>query len=173
MASITLLRHAPLPLKYQKRYIGHSNIAIDLSLTDISKLDYIKNTNYDAVYCSDLLRCTQTLDLIDIAYKKDYRIREVKFKDKFETKSFNDIEKMDCFDKRFLDSVKTWHEYVCEESYIDFKNRIKEFIQELPMNKNILICSHAGALKMLHSLLKNIDYDTNNIQFHYIEPLKI
>lgn len=171
MASITLLRHAALPLKYQKRYIGHSDISIDLSLTDISKLDFIKNSTYDIVYSSDLLRCMQTLDLINISYLKDSRIREVKFKDKFEAKSYNEIENMDCFEKKYLDSMTLWHEYVCEESFIKFKNRINEFINELPKNKNILICSHAGALKMIHSQLENINYESNPIQFNYIEPL--
>jgi broad specificity phosphatase PhoE len=113
----------------------------------------------------------QTLDLINISYKKDSRIREVKFKDKFETKSFNEIEKMDCFNKKHLDSMMLGHEYICEESFTDFENRIKEFIDELPKDKNILICSHAGALKMLNSLLQDIDYDKNHTQFNYSESI--
>ncbi len=42
MALITLLRHAPLPLEYQKKYIGHSDIAIDNLLTDVCKLEVLK-----------------------------------------------------------------------------------------------------------------------------------
>ncbi len=173
MAIITLLRHAPLALKYQNRYVGHSDINIDLFLTDISKLDRIKNQSYDYIYSSDLKRCTQTLDLINFTYIKDSRLREVKFKDKFELKTFSEIEKFNSFNLKYLNSLKSWHEYICEENFLSFKNRIKSFINELPKDKNILICSHAGTIKMIYSLLKEEYYKKLNLEIAYLDTINI
>jgi len=153
--AIILLRHAPLPIEFQKRFIGHSNIEIDLLLADISKLVEIKNTKFDMVYSSDLKRCTQTLDLINFEYEIDSRLREVKFKEIFEQKTFDEIESMDIFEDKYLDCMDTWHEFICEESLEEYKNRGKSFLQDLPKDKNILICSHAGTIKMLYKLLTN------------------
>ncbi len=117
MALITLLRHAPLPLEYQKKYIGHSDIEIDNLLTDICKLEVLKKREYDLVFCSDLKRCTQTLDLMQINYIKDSRLREVQFKKEFEGKSFKEVEKLDIFDSSYLNSTRSWHDFVCLESF--------------------------------------------------------
>lgn len=173
MALITLLRHAPLPLEYQKKYIGHSDIRIDDLLTDISKLEVLKKREYDLVFSSDLKRCTQTLDLIDINYVKDTRLREVKFKKEFEQKSFKDIEKFDNFDSSYLTSTKTWHEFICEESFNEYKNRVEEFIKDLPSKKNILICSHAGTIRMLNAIITNNDYENSYLKVEYLDRIEI
>jgi broad specificity phosphatase PhoE len=173
MALITLLRHAPLAFKHQKRYVGHSDMNIDLSLIDTSNLDIIKNHRYDYIYSSDLKRCTQTLDLIKFTYIKDSRLREVKFKDKFELKNFSEIEKFNCFNYKYLTSLKSWHEYICEENFLSFENRVKSFIKVLPKDKNILICSHAGTIKMLYSILKQQNYEKSNIELSYLDTLNV
>lgn len=171
MVLITLLRHAPLPLAYQRRFIGHSNINIDLSLTDISKLDTIKKRKYDYIYSSDLKRCTQTLDLINFSFIKDERLREIKFKEEFEGKSFNEVEKLDSYSIKHLSSMNTWHEFIAEEPLLEFENRIKSFIAELPKDGDILICSHGGTIKMIHAILENQDYHNSILKVNYIEPI--
>lgn len=173
MALITLLRHAPLPLQYQKRYVGHSDVDIDLSLTDISSLESIKKRDYDLILSSDLKRCTQTLDLLDLSYKKDKRLREVEFKEEFELKNFDEIEKMDIFDKKYLDSFLSWHEFICKESFLDFQNRVKQFLQQLPKNSNVLICSHGGTIKMINAILQNEDYCATTFSIKYLEKVDI
>lgn len=173
MVLITLLRHAPLALEYQKRYIGHSDIDIDLSITDISKLDTIKTREYDYIFSSDLKRCTQTLDLLDLNYTKDFRLREIEFKEEFEGKNFSELESLDSFDIKHLSSMKTWHAYIAKESIKDFENRVRSFLKELPKNADILICSHGGTIKMIHSILDNQDYHTNLLKVNYIEPIDL
>lgn len=173
MAIITLLRHAPLPLKYQKRYIGHSDINIDLSLIDFSFLDEIQKRDYDLILSSDLKRCTQTLDLLDLPYKKDKRLREVEFKEEFELKNFDEIEKTDIFDKKYLDSFLAWHEFICKESFSDFQNRVKQFLQQLPKDRSVLICSHGGTIKMINSILKKEDYCLTPFTLKYLEKVDI
>ncbi|WP_044418663.1 histidine phosphatase family protein [Halarcobacter anaerophilus] len=173
MAIITLLRHAPLPLKYQKRYIGHSDINIDLSLIDFSFLDEIQKRDYDLILSSDLKRCTQTLDLLGLSYKKDKRLREVEFKEEFELKNFDEIEKTDIFDKKYLDSFLAWHGFLCKESFNKFQSRVEEFLKELPKNKDILICSHGGTIKMINSILKKEDYCLTPFTLKYLEKVDI
>lgn len=169
MVLITLLRHAPLPLEYQKKLIGHCDIEIDLSLCDVTELDNIKNRKYDYIFCSDLKRCKQTLDLIGFDYTEDKRLREVKFKEDFKQKSFSEIEKFDSYDMKYLSSMASWHNYVCEESLEDFRVRLKSFFEELPKDGDILICSHAGAIKMLNSIIENENYEKSLFKINYME----
>lgn len=173
MALITLLRHAPLPVEKQGRFIGHSNFDIDLNLTDVNKYISLKNRAYDEIYSSDLLRCTHTLDLIEIKYLIDSRLREVKFKEEFEGKNFSEVEKLESFNIKYLDNVETWHKFICKESYEDFESRIKSFLSNLPKNKDILICSHGGTIKMIYSLLKNENYNDSTLKVQYIKPIDV
>lgn len=171
MILLTLIRHAPLAIRYQKRFIGHLNIEIEPSLVDLSKFDEIKKRNYKYIYSSDLKRCTQTLDLIDYKYLEDSRLREVKFKDEFEGKSFNEIEKMDSYDIKYLSSTKEWYEYICDEPFESFKNRIHSFLEEIPKDGDILICSHAGTIKMIYSILEENKYEDSLFKINYLESV--
>lgn len=151
---LTLLRHAALPLHLQGRYIGHTDIGIDPERFDAGKISPLLNRTFDRVYSSDLVRCTQTLETMGIdAYLPDPRLREVRFKSHIEGKLFEEIEAMEGFDPRSLESAAHWHRYVCEESAEMFRKRIHDFLDELPRNKNILICTHAGTIREILSLL--------------------
>ncbi len=167
--AVTLLRHGALEKKLQKRYIGHSDIILDENLFEEEKIEFLKKQSFDEIYSSDLLRCTQTLDKMGFTYKKDIRLREVKFKDKFELKNFDEVSKLPCFKQKYLKSQESWHEYICEESFLDFTKRIVAFINSLDLNKNILICSHGGALKILSQYLKKEECFIKNINFEYLD----
>ncbi len=173
MALITLLRHASLPLKYQKRYIGHSDIEIDNSLVNCEKLINLKKQNYDLVYSSDLKRCAQTLDLLELKYITDKRLREVKFKKKIEGKSFSELEKLDIYNSKYLKSPKLWYEFICDEALVSYKSRVESFIKELPKSKNILICCHAGTIRMIKSIIEDIDYEDSYIKVDYLDKIDI
>lgn len=173
MALITLLRHAALPLEYQKTYIGHSDISIDNSLVKIEKLEFLNNRKYDFIYSSDLKRCAQTLDLANISYETDSRLREVKFKKEMELKNFKQVEMLESYNSKYLETASTWHEYICEESLDEFRNRIKEFVDSLPKDKDILICSHAGAIRMLNSILTNYDYENSYLKIEYLDSIEV
>jgi alpha-ribazole phosphatase len=149
--SLTLLRHAAPSAEYHGRTIGHTDIPIDPRLFGSAAL----SCSYDAIYSSDLIRCTQTLEHLgytDIII--DPRLREVRFKEHFEGKSFEEIEKMEEYDPCFLESQECWHTFICEESIEHFRRRIETFLEELPLDQNILICSHAGTIREILSLLK-------------------
>jgi len=173
MVLITLLRHAPLAIEHQKRFIGHTNVNIDLSLTDILKLNHIKDRKYDYIYSSDLQRCTQTLDLINFKYIQDSRLREIKFKKEFEGKNFSEVERLDCYSIKHLSSMSSWHAFIAEETLVEFENRVKSFLDELPKDGDILICSHGGTIKMIHALLSKINYNKSILKVNYIEPIDL
>lgn len=149
---LTLLRHAPTPTEYHGKYIGHTDLSIDSTLFQPITLPH----SYDAIYSSDLSRCIQTLEHLGYrAFKRDPRLREVRFKAAFEGKSFEEIERMEAYSPRFLESQESWHEFVCEEPREAFRGRISAFLDDLPRDQNILVCSHAGTIQEILTLLEN------------------
>lgn len=173
MALITLLRHAALPFEYQKTYIGHSDISIDNSLVTMEKLKFLENRKYDYIYSSDLKRCKETLDLVNLSYETDDRLREVKFKEEIELKNFKQVEVLESYNSKYLENESSWHGYICEESLEEFKNRILSFVNSLPKNKDILICSHAGTIRMLNSILTNKNYEKSYLKIEYLEKIEV
>ncbi len=161
--ALTLLRHAPLALKYQYRYNGWSDIDIDISLFDRARVKDLENIDFTRVYSSNLLRCTKTLELIGFdRYIEDIRLKEVRFKSYIEGKSFEEISQLPQYSEDFLKSKESWHNFVCDESLEDFNRRIEEFLKELPRDEEILICSHAGVIKRVVEIfnkeVSKIDY---------------
>ncbi len=154
--SIILLRHAPPNQKYQKRYLGHSDVSIDKTLFDIDKVRFLKEKKFDLVYASSLKRTSQTVEFLGFKPIKDIRLNEVKFKDEIELKSFFEVEKLQSYKKEYLESFKSWHRYICAESIDDFRSKIESFMSELPKDKEILICTHGGVLREIVG--KNMDY---------------
>jgi len=159
--AIVFLRHASLAKSEQKKYHGWSDIAIDEELFDVSKAEELKSFKFDLVISSYLLRCTQTLDRVNLNYVTDRRLREVCFKKEIEGKSFEEVEALQSYSSEHLLCESSWHNYICSESKSEFQKRLREFLGSLP-KVNILICSHKGAiLEMLNILgyeIKNINY---------------
>lgn len=172
MTKITLVRHAAVPLEYQKSHIGHTDIDIDMDLFDYSKLDELKKeVDFDLIYTSDLKRCVNTVKQFSKEFITDKRLREVKFKEHIEGKTFEEIEKNSDYRQDYLENMTTWHSYICDEPLIDFTNRIKEFLDDLPRNKNILVCTHGGAIRMFHSILQEKDFDCFLFKVDYLDGL--
>lgn len=152
---LILLRHGAVAEAYQKRYLGHTDIPIDPELFDAEKLSPLLGVPYDRVYSSDLSRCTETLGMMGISdYAVDPRLREVCFKKEIEGKTFAQIETMEGFDPCSLESMENWHAFVCEEPFETFRQRIRDFLEELSRNETILICTHAGTIREILALLR-------------------
>ncbi|QOG12461.1 histidine phosphatase family protein [Arcobacter sp. FWKO B] len=162
--ALTLLRHSAPSLIYHKRYLGWSDIEIDTDLFSFAKVKDISQQNFDFIYSSDLKRCTQTLDKLNLNYTKDKRLKELRFKEKIELKSFDEIEKLPCFKQEYLNSEISWFDYISDEDYYEFENRIKSFLDELDTTKNILLCSHKGTLNMILEI-----YGEAKIEFDYLQ----
>ena len=83
--AITLLRHASLAKEHQGRYNGWTDLPIDKTLFNAKKVALLSKQKFDEVYASDLIRCTQTLEMMGIEeYISDERLREVRFKAEIE-----------------------------------------------------------------------------------------
>ena len=146
---ITLLRHGAVPFRYQKRYLGHTDVGIDEALYEVEKVEFLKQKKFDLVYCSALKRTAQTLQMIGFEPIKDSRLNEVIFKDEVELKNFAELEKLDCYKKKYLNSFDLWYDFICLESRAKFQKRVNGFINELPKDKEVLICTHWGVLREL------------------------
>jgi alpha-ribazole phosphatase/probable phosphoglycerate mutase len=161
--ALTLLRHAAVAPEYQGCYNGWSDIGIDTAQWDKEAAQRLQQQTFDAIYSSDLLRCTQTLDRLGFThYISDTRLREVRFKSFAEGKDYAHICKRADFDKSLLEDAALWHDYLCDENMEDFHRRIDALIQELPKDKEILFCTHGGVIYYLmqrHALpWHKIDY---------------
>lgn len=167
--AITLLRHASLGKQHAHRYNGWTDIRIDPLLFDVKKVSILKNIHFDFIYSSDLKRCTQTLDFMNIEdYSTDSRLREVRFKDEIEGKTFQEVKKLPSYKSLYIEERDRWHRYICEEHPKVFEERIKSFLAELPQDKEILICSHSGTLQKMMVLL---GYAKHKIE--YLEWIRI
>ena len=152
--AITLLRHAALPKEQQGCYLGWSDVGIDEDLFDEKKAARLRTNSFALVFSSDLKRCRQTLEKLGKDFTIDSRLREVRFKAHIEGKRFNDIEKLESYDSKHLESQSSWHSYICQESEEAFRLRLEEFLASLPADKEILICSHAGSIRMMMEILQ-------------------
>jgi len=167
--ALTLLRHAGLPKENEHRYNGWTDLNIDPELFDTQKVALINRQKFDFIYSSDLVRCQQTLKMMGITeYITDERLREVRFKKEIEGLNFNEIEKLDSYKSTYIEERESWHDYICEESQEHFEARIRSFLEDLPSNKEILICSHGGTLQKMMALL---GYAKNKIA--YLEHIRI
>ena len=167
--ALTLLRHAALSEKDAHRYNGWSDISIDPLRFEAKKVALIQKQTFDLIYSSDLVRCQQTLKMMGIKeYITDARLREVRFKKEIEGLTFNEIEKLDSYQSSYLEEREKWHAYICEESQEAFEARIHTFLETLPHNKEILICSHGGTLQKMMALL---GYAKHKIA--YLESIRI
>jgi len=161
--ALTLLRHAPLAPRHAHRYNGWTDISIDDDLFDEKEIAILKRIDFDFVYSSDLSRCMQTLDKMEIDdYFTDARLREVRFRDELEGLNFNEIEKLPSYRASYTKSKEQWHQYICQEHPALFEARIRSFLADLPKDREILICSHGGTLQKMMALLgyakQKIDY---------------
>ena len=144
--------------EYKGKYNGH----IDIPLSQKGKEDArelakeLKNEKFDKIYCSDLLRARETLDAFDYNIKPAYsqELREKSW-GIHEGKSFDEIQKMGIEYKNF----EQWISSLDGESIQEFKDRVEDYFNKTVFKEdfeNILIVTHAGVIKTLISIIKNI-----------------
>jgi len=168
--ALTLLRHAPLHPHHQGRYNGWTDLEIAPAHFDAKAVEILTRQKFDFVYSSDLQRCTQTLTYMGIEdIITDERLREVRFKAHIEGKNFEEISRLPSYDASLLENTEAWHRYICAESQRSFERRIRSFLKDLPENKEILICSHAGTLQKMLCFLGLAKTKIDYLEFIRIE----
>ncbi|MFA5791753.1 MAG: histidine phosphatase family protein [Candidatus Paceibacterota bacterium] len=114
--------------------------------------------DFSEIYCSDLIRCKQTAEIINLKLNLpihyDARLRERNF-GSLGGKSWDDIS----LEMKEIDRNQKYdYRPYGGESAEDVKKRLFAFIEDIrnqKNNKKILIVTHGGIIRMLHNLLNN------------------
>jgi len=135
---IILIRHTEVDEAYHKCYNGHINIGLSLRGEKQAQLlaEEFKNHIFDLVYCSDLLRTRETLSPTFDAIIAEGEIE--------------------------YENFLQWIRALDGEDYELYISRIKEFFLEFLIRQkaeNILVVTHAGVIRVLISLIKDISLE--------------
>ena len=159
---ITLVRHAEIEERYHRCYNG--SIDIDLSPKGVAQAkklaSYLDTQNYDAVFCSDLLRAKKTLEHSLHASRAIYtpQLREKSW-GKHEGMSFDAIVAQG--EIEYINFMQ-WIEALDGEEYGSYVQRIQNFFfEELPSHnkQNVLVVTHAGVIRVLIALVQELSLE--------------
>ena len=161
---ITLVRHGEVEEAYQRCYNGHNDIGLSQKGKEEATLlaDCFHDRTFDAIYCSDLKRCQQTLH--PIIQNSKFKIQNLNYTPLLREKSWGKHEGMtfDAIAKRdglvYKDFLQ-WINALDGEPYDAYIERINRFFTEhLPQHpqENVLVVTHAGVIRVLMHLLQNI-----------------
>lgn len=154
------MRHASVDERYARCYNGH----IDISLGENGRKEAaeaarkLAGVEFDGVYCSDLVRCRQTLE--------PFGFHSVVFDARLREKSWGRAEGMRYEEicEKFGIAYESFGQFVDAvggESVEDFGARVDEFFAQLSAMKhaNALIITHGGVIKTLLAKQRNISLE--------------
>ncbi len=166
---ITFIRHAEIQSSDIGHYIGHTDSPLstkgshDAAVFATYFTKYNQNNRFDAIYCSDLSRCQQTLApfLNELKVKTKPSITTAlreKSWGKHEGKSFEDICHMENTEYK---NFEQWLNVLDGESVESFIQRIKNFKQMLSNKKykNTLIMTHSGVIRTFIYLMSDLSFE--------------
>lgn len=158
---VTLVRHCEVIEEYQGKYNGHIDISLSKKGKENAKIlaDKLKDVHFEKVYCSDLLRAKETLDAFSLTQEIIYTpaLREKSW-GKHEGKSFLEIEAQGIHYHNF----SQWIEALDGEKIDVYTQKIKSFFYGTVFKNSedtILVVTHAGVIKTLLSITKNISLE--------------
>ncbi len=169
MTEILFIRHGETNCNKKSLYYGYLNPG--LNETGIQQLKNTKkklknlNEKIDIVFSSDLRRCRESLELLEIDknIKQNFskELRELNFGN-IEGKTYKEIEKN--FPHYIEEMKNNWRYFKSEggESLNDLQQRVSKKLNKIKtqnQNKKILIVAHAGVIQSLISyyLFNNLD----------------
>lgn len=153
-----LMRHASVDERYAGCYNGHIDIGLSENGRKEAAAEKLKDAAFDGVYCSDLVRCRQTLE--------PFGFHGVVFDERLREKSWGRAEGMryDEICEKFGITYESFGQFVDAvggESVADFEARVDEFFDELrdKEHANALIVTHGGVIKTLLAKHRNISLE--------------
>ncbi|WP_438347357.1 histidine phosphatase family protein [Paenibacillus sp. FA6] len=162
---LVCIRHGRTQWNRDKRYLGHTDIGIleESQLELLSVKEALKERVFQKVFCSDLKRCRETLDLIyptsadQVAFDK--RLREMDFGD-WEGQTYDQLKHSDMY-REWLDNPQTvtppgGESWGCfQQRLVDFMDSLvcimKEEDNDNPM-RSILLVTHGGVIRQLATM---------------------
>lgn len=148
----------------QDRYIGSTDVPLTREGSEQAGKTgaVLKRANIKKIVCSPMLRCRQTLELLDLPCPSHFNnlLKEIDF-GRWEGRDFAEIVQAD------KDLVSAWvsspgtFSFPGGESLIAFKQRVSAFKNQLVsmVEQQILVISHGGIIRHLLCLLLGLDFD--------------
>lgn len=173
MAKIYLVRHTKVNVPKGICY-GASDVPLAATfLEEVQKIrEQLEGITFDHIYSSPLQRCKQLANLLaNNHYTIDTNLSELNFGE-WEGKYWDDIYQTP-YGKEWMNN---YLHLSCPggESYNDLYNRTTLFLNNLNTNKNSLIITHAGIIRVCLNILNNIDIEsTFNSEIKYGEIVVI
>ncbi len=154
MKNITLIRHGEVEARYQGAYNGWIDIDLSPKGAQDMKILGLSFSESDAIYCSDLKRCQNSLSFFKT--KKQIISKELREKSwgENEGKTFDEIGI----------EYETFMQYIYAlggETLNIFEMRVKKIWEEIKSSehKNITVLTHGGLIRMIYCLERDIDYE--------------
>ena len=134
----------------------------------------------DIIFASPMQRARQTAEIINKELKKEIiyseLIREWRRPAELEGKRRDDADVLELHKVLNLhQDDQNWH-YSDEENFIEFKNRVKKFLDFLTLEvkqENVLVVSHGGTIKMITLLIALGDMVRPEIFFGFVDAFRI
>lgn len=155
MGKLIIVRHGQTQMNVEGIFFGK----LDPGLNEMGRVqckkagDILKKRGYDAIYSSDLLRASETAELINylkLPIKFDKRLQEIDF-GIFEGLSYKEIkEKYPVECEKSKNEWKTF-DFVTGESLERLQSRAVEFVESLDKTKNNLVVTHWGVINCILS----------------------
>lgn len=165
---IVFIRHGTTSWNVEKRYLGHTDIGLlpDAETELMPLRESIRGITWDALYCSDLLRCRQTVEQIAPVQagqaQYDPRLREIDF-GQWEGKTYNELKDNPLY-RNWIDAPQ----HVTPpggEPWQAFAERIDSFVKECLVSVSseehseeyhvpaIAVVTHGGVIRYAMSRL--------------------
>ena len=158
---ITLVRHSEVIKEYQGKYNGHIDISLSVKGQEDAKelAKKLQNIEFDKIYCSDLLRARETLNVFNHTPTPIYT-KELREKSwgRHEGKSFDEIQKEGIEYKNF----EQWISTLDGENFKEYSKKIENYFKDVifkQKEENILVVTHSGVIKTLISILEEISLE--------------
>lgn len=161
---IILVRHGKTIYNQENRYQGQSDVPLNREGINQARAlrRKFKNEKIDIIFTSDLLRAVQTAEEIakdrNIKIIKDKRLREINY-GIFEGLNVEEIK------AKYAKVLQNWWDNPLKtkipegETVKELEKRVSQFLKDILRkykNKNIIVVSHSGPLRML--ILKSLNF---------------
>ncbi len=145
-------------------YTGSTDVPLSADGIDqiVSISLYLREIEFDFVFCSTLGRCRKSFELLDIPVQCsfDAALKEINF-GRWEQRSFNDIYREDQKNMERWFQLKEKFTFPEGDNILEFSTRIKDWFEKLKIEgyKSVLVVSHAGVIK--HAVTHLLGLDIN------------
>ncbi len=155
--NIILVRHGEVIKSHIGKYNGHIDISLSQNgKNQVKRLSQELHTiKFDKVYCSDLLRTRETLEIFELNQEIIYsdQLREKSW-GKHEGMSFEQIQESGIEYKNF----EQWISALDGESIDSYTKKIKNYFETTIFTQNahnILVVTHSGVIKTFLSIVND------------------